>query len=82
MGIPVAAYNIAGIDQLITHEESGLLAKLGDKKTLSNYWEQLLFDSEYADKLATNARNFVNEHYSGQRMANEYLDLFQSMTDK
>jgi len=82
MGIPVAAYKIAGIDQLITHEESGLLAKLGDKTTLSKYWKQLLFDSNYAEKLANNARKYVNEHYSGQRMANEYLDLFQSMTNK
>jgi len=79
MGIPVAAYNIAGIDQLITHDKSGLLAKLGDKSTLSKYWEQLLFDTTYAEKLSNNAREYVNEHYSGQRMADEYLDLFQRM---
>jgi len=82
MGIPVAAYDIAGIDQLITHEKSGLLAKLGDKETLSSYWEKLLFDTKYATDLADNARAFVNNHYSGQRMANEYTELFQSMVLK
>jgi glycosyltransferase involved in cell wall biosynthesis len=82
MGIPVAAYDIAGIDQLITHEKSGLLAKLGDKETLSTYWEKLLFDSESALKLTNNAREFVNNHYSGQRMANEYTELFESMVLK
>ena len=82
MGIPVAAYDIAGIDQLITHEKSGLLAKLGDKETLLKYWETLLFDTKYADTLADNARQFVNTHYSGQRMANEYTELFESMVKK
>lgn len=79
MGIPVAAYNIAGIDQLITHNESGLLAPLGEKETLTQYWEQLLFDQPLADKLATNARNYVNKHYSAQRMADEYDTLFNQM---
>lgn len=79
MGVPVAAYDIAGIDQLITHEESGLLANLGDKETLSQYWEKLLFEPEYAARLTDNAREFVNNHYSGQRMADEYTVLFESM---
>jgi glycosyltransferase involved in cell wall biosynthesis len=82
MGIPVAAYNIAGIDQLVTHDQSGLLAKLGDKETLTQYWEKLLFDEEYATKLTNNARDYVNQHYSAQRMANEYTELFQSMVSK
>ncbi|WP_448249787.1 glycosyltransferase [Thalassotalea agariperforans] len=79
MGIPVAAYNIAGIDQLITHNESGLLAPLGEKETLTKYWEQLLFDQPLADKLANNARDYVNKHYSAQRMADEYDTLFNQM---
>lgn len=82
MGIPVAAYNIAGIDQLITHQQSGLLAKLGNKETLTEYWEKLLFDTDYATELASNARDYVNEHYSAQRMANEYTELFHAMVSK
>lgn len=79
MGIPVAAYNIPGIDQLITHSETGLLAKPGDKGTLLNYWEELLFDPVTAEKLASNARKSVRRNYSAQRMANEYLELFHQL---
>jgi len=82
MGIPVAAYDIPGIDQLITHGETGLLATLGDTTTLSKYWEKLLFDNEFASGLAKNARHYVQAHYSAQRMANEYLDLFKQITVK
>jgi len=81
MGIPVAAYDIPGIDQLISHEETGLLAPLRDKKLLKNYWEKLLYDRDFAVKISDNAREFVQTNYSANRMAKEYLDLFRQLTD-
>jgi glycosyltransferase involved in cell wall biosynthesis len=77
--IPVAAYNIAGIDQLISHQETGLLATLGDKDTLLTYWEELLFDTEQATKLAAAAKDYVYQHYSANRMATEYTELFSEL---
>jgi len=79
MGIPVAAYNIAGVDQLIEHEETGLLAPFGEKETLATYWEDLLFDEEKAKKLSDNACEFVNENYAGKRMATEYIEVFKQL---
>jgi glycosyltransferase involved in cell wall biosynthesis len=79
MGVPVAAYDIAGIDQLIEHEKTGLLAPYGEKDLLSSYWETLLFNQEKAEKLSNAACVFVNANYAGKRMANEYTDLFQSL---
>jgi len=80
MGVPVAAYNIAGIDQLLKHEDTGLMATLGDRQDLAHQWERLLYDSELAEKIAENARQFVLEHFSGLRMAREYSSLFKEMT--
>jgi len=80
MGIPVAAYDIPGIDQLITHNKTGLLATPGDKNTLTSYWEKLLFDKQFAKELAENARQYVQTHYSAQRMADEYHNLFAHLT--
>lgn len=81
MGIPVAAYNIAGIDQLIEHEKTGLLAPLGEKQLLQEYWETLLFDEDEAKRVADNAREYVNTHYSAARMAREYEELFERIVD-
>ncbi|WP_133470526.1 glycosyltransferase [Paraglaciecola marina] len=78
-GIPVAAYNIPGIDQLIEHQKTGLLAPLGEKQTLQNYWEELLFNQEYAGELSANAKKYVYEHYSANRMAKEYTELFEDL---
>lgn len=82
MEIPVAAYNIPGVDQLVMHNKTGLLAKYGDQKKLQEYWSKLLFDKEYAQKLAIKGRSFVNERYSGQRMASEYTALYQNLLSK
>lgn len=82
METPVAAYNIPGIDQLVMHEETGLLAKYGDQKTLKDYWLKLLSDKPYAEELARHGREFVNERYSGKRMATEYTDLYQTLLSK
>jgi len=77
--IPVAAYDIAGIDQLIEHEKTGLLAPLGEKDELQGYWETLLFNQESATELAANAKEFVYQHYSANRMASEYTELFEEL---
>ena len=76
MEIPVSAYDIAGIDQLITNQDSGLLAKLHDSEQLEKDWETLLDNKDYAMSLAANAKAFVEKHFSAQRMADEYYDLF------
>jgi len=80
--IPVAAYDIPGIDQLITHNKTGLLSPLGDKQQLLAHWETLLFEPDTAKRLSTAARNYVYAHYSAQRMANEYTELFEQHAAK
>ena len=67
------------IDQLITHQESGLLAPLYDKEQLQKDWETLLNDSEYAATLAHNAKAFVEANFSAKRMADEYMVLFEEL---
>jgi glycosyltransferase involved in cell wall biosynthesis len=79
MGIPVAAYDIDGVDQLISHEKTGLLAPLGDEKMLAQHWCQLLNEPDYARELATAGVEFVNTHFSAARMADEYATLFSDL---
>lgn len=79
MGIPVAAYNIPGIDQLIIHEKSGLLATYGDRDTLESYWSRLIEDRELAETLVENGLEFIHQTYSARRMANEYTVLYQNL---
>ena len=81
MGVPVAAYNISGIDQLVKHDDTGYLAPLEDSVQLKTCWETLLFDKGVAARVSQSARQFVLEEYSGSRMAKEYTELFVSLME-
>lgn len=76
MQLPVAAYDIPGIDQLVRHKQSGLLADVGDWTQLSSYWQKLLYDQDYAYQLAVSGREYVEENFSASRMAIEYTNLY------
>ncbi len=82
MQVPVAAYGIKGIDQLIEHDKTGLLAAFGDTDTLTSHWVKLLSDRQTASTLARQAFEFVNKRFSGKRMSTEYTQLFNSLTGK
>ena len=82
VGVPVVAYDIPGVDQLVEHGKTGLLAPFGDKAALEACCKQVLHDPELAGTLSRNAREMVNERYSAARMANEYEVLFRKLTDR
>lgn len=79
MEIPVAAYGIPGIAQLIKDKETGLLATFGDQENLIKCWEKLIYDIPYAQHIAAQGRKFVLENFSATRMAREYVGLYKEM---
>src|SRR5699024_1860490 len=79
MGVPAVAFKIPGIDLLIEQGETGFVTKLGDHAGLVAYCEQLLDDPGLARRLATAARQRILEHFSAERMADEYLSLYRSL---
>jgi len=79
LGIPVAAYNIPGVDKLIIHEKTGLMAEFGQPELLKECWKRLLFDNNFSAKTALTGRNHVIKNFSAKRMAEEYSLLYQDM---
>ncbi|GBO90143.1 glycosyltransferase [Marinobacter salsuginis] len=79
VGVPVVAYDIPGVDQLVTHGETGMLAPLGDKAALELCCLEVLENPELALKLVNNARRLIEERYSAARMAKEYHSLFKEL---
>jgi glycosyltransferase involved in cell wall biosynthesis len=79
MGIPVAAYNIPGVDRLVEHGKTGLLASFGDTTELKQCWERLLFDEPFRESITHGAREHIHASFSAQRMAREYTSLYREM---
>ncbi|MHA7924487.1 MAG: glycosyltransferase family 4 protein [Marinobacter sp.] len=82
LGIPVVAYDISGVDQLVEHEQTGLLAPLGDKVALAECCQRVLEDPSLAQALAAQARETIALQYSAARMANEYEALFARLLER
>lgn len=78
-GVPVVAYDIPGVDQLVSHDRTGFLAPFGDKAELLTLCERVLFEPDVGLRLATGARSYVEEHHSAGRMAQEYTTLYQEL---
>ena len=79
VGVPVVAYDIPGVDQLVTHGETGMLAPHGDKAALERCCQEVLEDRDLAETLIANGRRLVEEKYSAARMASEYESLFNEL---
>ena len=78
-GVPIAAYDIPGVDQLIEHDRTGLLAPYGDKDSLLAHCRTLLLDREASARIADSARRHVRDRFSAERMAREYADVYAEL---
>ncbi len=81
MGIPVAAFNIPGIDKLIINGQTGLITDFGNREKLKESWERLIFSEEFSHKISRNGREFILDYFSSERMAKEYTTLYYQLTN-
>ena len=81
MRIPVAAFNIPGVDKLILHEKTGLMAELGDVMGLKQCFNRILSNPQFAMQLARDARRHIDQYYSARRMACEFTELYQQLAN-
>lgn len=82
MEVPVVAYDIPGVDQLVDDEQTGLLAPLGDVDRLVAQCERVLSDASLVATLRRQGRERIDQDYSAARMAWEYERLFLQLLDR
>ena len=76
-GVPVVAFGVGGIPDVIEHGQSGLLARALETDELAGHLRALLDDPAQANELAARARRTQRERYHlpvlAQRWAQVYL---------
>jgi len=75
--IPVVSTRIAGIPELIDHEENGLLVDAGDAEGLARQMERLILDPALCGRLGAAGRNKIMRQYDLHRNNRQMADLFQ-----
>ncbi|MBI3191508.1 MAG: glycosyltransferase [Pedosphaera parvula] len=79
-GVPVAQPRTASFPELIKATNGGVLCEPGDPAALAHAIEQVLIDRKKARALGENGRQAVLQHFSVERMAENMLKAFQSVT--
>jgi glycosyltransferase involved in cell wall biosynthesis len=75
-GTPVVAFDTGGIPEMVDHLKNGYLAKFKDAADMAKgLHETLVGDAQ----LAINARQKVLDNYTNEIVANQYINLYQSL---
>ncbi len=77
--IPVIATNIEGIDEIIKHEENGLLVPKNDIESLAIEIIRLLEDRQLFDALTKNGFTTVEKNHSYKHIGSKFTELFEEL---
>lgn len=73
---PIIASDVLGVNNMIKHDQNGLLVPAQNSESLSQSIAQLILNIDKANTLASNAFKFAAENYSNQKMFNSYNTIF------
>ena len=74
----IIASDVAGIDNMLVNNETGLLVPVEDPEAMMVAMQRLSNSKELSERLADNAYRFALEHYSKAIMFDRYKKLFNS----
>ena len=80
--VPVVATRVGGIPEMVTHEQTGLLAEAGDAKELARQVMRVLSDAEFREGLVDRAEQRVLEQFTAQRMVTETYRIYQKVLEE
>ncbi|OFV81375.1 MAG: hypothetical protein A2Y78_10570 [Acidobacteria bacterium RBG_13_68_16] len=79
LGVPVIATDVAGVPEIITDEETGLLVPPGDVDALTRATDRLLCDPNLAASLAERGRASVTSRFTKEKMLAEIRELYSEL---
>ncbi len=81
-GLPVVAFNVGAIPEVVVDEETGILVSPEDSEAFANAIIRLLGESRLRKKMGEAGRKRVEERFSVQKMAEEYGALYEELLAK
>ncbi len=80
-GTPVVAFNTGGIPEMVNHGQNGYLAELMSATDLAKGLHEVLHLAN-ATEMAAKARQKVLENYTNEKVAQQYIEVYQSILSK
>ncbi len=79
-GLCVAASNVGGIPEIITHGETGLLSPPRSPRELSENLKALIIDQSLRRSLAKKSLAYIMEYYHVDKMVSENLAIYHHLS--
>jgi L-malate glycosyltransferase len=80
-GLPVVAYSVGGNSELV-NDQRGALVAAGNETDFATAIQSLLSDAHLREHQGNNARRFVEENFSLDRVRRRYEDLYRTLLEK
>ena len=78
-GKPLVATRVGGIPEVVRNGETGILVNSRNHKEIAEAIDFLIENSETAKEMGAHGKRIAEQKYSLNRMANEYLDLYEAI---
>ena len=80
--LPVVASDVGGVSEAVLPDETGLLTPAASPDALAEALDRLLKDPALAQRFARAGFERAREHFSVERMARLYVDLYDALTGR
>lgn len=81
-GTPVIATATGGIPEIVIHEQTGLLAPVGDATAIANQIKKILDNPSLKQRLIHNAFQHLQNHFTIEKMGENTLKVYQEIISK
>lgn len=81
-GLPVVSSSVGGLPELVSHNESGFIAEIGDIDRMAKYVVQLLTNPKKYEVFSENARNRAVEKFEINKIVPEYESYYEEILGK
>jgi glycosyltransferase involved in cell wall biosynthesis len=78
-GLPIIASRIAGNEELVIDNETGLLFPSETIESLRSALQKLLSDTSLRQHMGSTSRRRVEAHYSWQNTTRQYVNLLEQV---
>lgn len=78
-GVPVIASDIPANRELLVHQETGFLCKLGDTVGFMQYLRRVIDEPGLGERLGAAGRERIQTQFSIQKMVDGYADLYRQL---
>ena len=77
--VPVVATQAGGIPEMVIHQETGLLAEVGDTVALAKHLETIMQEPALKEQMVENAYQRLLSQFTKEKMAQGTVDIYRSL---